>query len=72
VHLVEAPLGQLDQLYAAGEIDAAVTFEPMRSRLKAAGARVVFSSASLPNEILDVLVIRQEVRSMAVPTTSNA
>ena len=42
-------------------IDAVVTFEPYRSRLLAAGATTLFSSSSIPNEILDVLVVREPV-----------
>lgn len=42
-----------------GEVDAVVTFEPVRSELLASGAREIFSSREIPNEIVDVLAVRQ-------------
>ncbi|WP_376695608.1 ABC transporter substrate-binding protein [Wenzhouxiangella sp. EGI_FJ10305] len=41
------------------EIDALVTYEPTRSRLLDQGAVEVFSSKSIPNEILDVIVVKE-------------
>ena len=43
--------------YQAGEVDAVVTYEPMRSMLLSAGAVPVFSSREMPGEIVDVLAI---------------
>ncbi|WP_165900310.1 ABC transporter substrate-binding protein [Marinobacterium mangrovicola] len=40
------------------EVDAVVTFEPIRSRLLGTGANQVFSSRDIPNEIIDLLVVR--------------
>ena len=47
--------------YLDGRVDAAVTFEPVRTRLLAVGAREVFSSKEIPGEIVDVLVIHERV-----------
>lgn len=47
-----------ENAFINGEVDAVVTFEPIRSRLLAAGAKEVFSSRDIPNEIIDVLVVR--------------
>ena len=44
--------------FANGSVDAVVTWEPMRSRSLAAGGHVLFSSADMPNEIVDVLVVQ--------------
>lgn len=44
--------------YDAGRIDAAVTFEPARSQIMGRGAHSIFSSADIPGEIVDVLVVR--------------
>ena len=49
-----------EQAYLAGTVDAVVTFEPVRSKLLAAGAKVLFDSGRIPNEIFDVLVVRTE------------
>ncbi len=50
-----------EQAFTAGTIDAVVTFEPTRTHLVAQGARVLFDSRAIPNEILDVLVVNTEV-----------
>ncbi len=49
------------QAYIKGEADAFITFEPARSALIASGAKVLFDSSMIPNEILDVVATRQEV-----------
>lgn len=46
--------------YEAGQVDAVITFEPMASRLRAAGARLLLDSQSFPGLILDVLAIRPQ------------
>lgn len=46
--------------YKSGKVDAVVAFEPFRSQLIALGAREIFTSKEIPNEIIDVLVVRQE------------
>ena len=35
-----------------------VTYEPVRTKLKSAGARQIFDSSLIPGEIVDVLVVR--------------
>ena len=47
------------QALQRGEVDAVVTFEPVRSELLAAGERELFSSRDVPNEIVDVLAVRK-------------
>ncbi|MFN3987886.1 MAG: ABC transporter substrate-binding protein [Rhodocyclaceae bacterium] len=47
-------------LWAEGDIDAIVTYEPVSSQLEAAGAHRVFDSRSLPDTIFDVLALRPE------------
>lgn len=41
-------------------IDAVVTFEPYRGQLLALGGVEIFSSRAIPNEVIDVLVIRAD------------
>lgn len=63
VTLLHVPLDEHEDVYLSGKVDAVVTFEPRRTRLLAAGARILFDSSRLPGEILDVLVTRNEVAS---------
>ncbi|GGP28124.1 aliphatic sulfonate ABC transporter substrate-binding protein [Silvimonas amylolytica] len=43
--------------FVAGKVDAAVTWEPWISQAVAGGGKVVFSSAQVPNLILDVVTV---------------
>ena len=61
LELVSVPLNHQEQAYRDGQIDALVTFDPVRSRLVAAGARKVFDSSQIPDLILDVLVVRRDI-----------
>ena len=45
--------------YTGGQVEAVITFEPIRSRLLARGAKVLFDSSMIPGEIIDVLVVRE-------------
>ncbi|WP_461516899.1 type 2 periplasmic-binding domain-containing protein [Porticoccus sp.] len=49
------------ELYVNGKIDAAITSEPQLSRLVSLGAAVVFSSADIPGEVVDVVVSKTSV-----------
>lgn len=57
------PLGASEHAaaYKQGQVDAVVTFEPTRSILLAAGARLLFDSTQIPGEIVDVLVTQQSI-----------
>lgn len=46
--------------FESGRIDALVTFSPTRGQLLAAGASELFSSAEIPGEIIDLLVVRRD------------
>lgn len=46
--------------YRKNEVDAVVTFEPYRSVLLAEGAHLLFDSSAIPEQIIDVLVIRKD------------
>ncbi len=56
VEIVPVPLDEHEDAFRQGRVDAIVTFEPVRSRLLATGAREVFTSAEIPGEIIDVLI----------------
>jgi len=44
-----------------GRVDAAVLWEPMLSHAKKQGRAVIFTSAEVPGEIIDVLAVRAEI-----------
>ena len=54
-------LSEHEAVFLRGKVDAIVTFEPVRSRLLASGARELFNSARIPGEILDVLVVSRDL-----------
>jgi len=57
--------------FAAGKVDAAVTWEPWISQAVAGGGKVVFSSAQAPNLILDVVTVSPagiKAKSKAIAT----
>ncbi len=56
---VSVQLDEHEKAYSSGRVDAIVTFDPMRSRVLAAGGREVFNSTQMPGEIVDTLVVRQ-------------
>lgn len=41
-------------------VDAVITFEPEKTKILQQGAHTLFSSAEIPNEIIDVLVVRKD------------
>lgn len=59
----------------SGQVAAAVTYEPLASSMETAGYHRIFDSRRIPNEILDVLVVRADVlqqRPEAVDTLLSA
>lgn len=58
VRLVTMPLTDHEMALSRGQVDAVITFEPVVSRLAAAGFVVVYDSAEMPGEVVDVLVVR--------------
>lgn len=50
-----------ERAYRSGEVDAVITFDPVRQRLLALGAIPLFDSSMIPEEIVDVLVVHQSV-----------
>ncbi|MFY0524353.1 ABC transporter substrate-binding protein [Archangium gephyra] len=60
IRLELSPLETHAEAWQRGELDAVVTFEPYCQRLAAVGAHKLFDSASIPGEIVDVLVVRKD------------
>ncbi|MFZ5758260.1 MAG: ABC transporter substrate-binding protein [Thermodesulfobacteriota bacterium] len=63
VELVPLEITEHAAAFAAGSVDALVTFEPVRSKLLRQGAQQLFASSEIPDEIVDVLIVRPEVLS---------
>ncbi|MEM9443768.1 MAG: ABC transporter substrate-binding protein [Verrucomicrobiota bacterium] len=47
--------------FVAGKLDAAVTWEPWVTKAKSAGGNVIFTSADIPDTILDSVAVTPEV-----------
>lgn len=60
VTIIDLAINEHESGFRSGLVDAVVTFDPVLSRLKEAGGREIFSSRSLPGEIVDVLVVRAD------------
>ncbi len=60
VTLVNLPVNKHEKAFNEGELDAVVTFDPVRTKLLETGAKVLFDSSRIPGEIIDVLVVREE------------
>jgi NitT/TauT family transport system substrate-binding protein len=71
VTVVSIPVDMQEDAYVTGEVDAVVTFEPVRTKLLAQGAHVLFDSSLIPNEIFDVLVMRKTTFDESPATVAN-
>jgi NitT/TauT family transport system substrate-binding protein len=59
--VIPMPEDKHEKAYLQDKIDAAITMEPYKSRLVKDGAHVLFDSSMIPNEIFDLVVVREEV-----------
>lgn len=50
-----------EEYYRQGKADVVVTMEPYKSKMAALGAHVIFDSSQIPNEIVDLLVVHEDV-----------
>lgn len=57
---VPLEISEHEAAYKLKKVDALVTYEPVRTKLITAGARVLFDSRQIPGEIVDVLVVRRD------------
>jgi NitT/TauT family transport system substrate-binding protein len=60
VEVVTLSVVEHESALRRGQVDAVVTFEPVVSRLEAAGYEVMLDTSHLPGEVVDVLVIRSD------------
>lgn len=61
VTVVATDIPDQEQAYLDGQVDAVVTYEPIRTRLLNAGAVELFTSKEIPGEIVDVVVTNTDV-----------
>lgn len=61
VILVSAEFSEHESIFTSGKVDAVVTFEPIKSLLEQKGGHVLFDSSSIPDEIVDVLVVKRNI-----------
>ncbi len=59
VEIVSMPVNEHAQSFKNDLVDAVITFEPVSGALMAEGANKLFDSSQIPNEIMDVLVVRK-------------
>jgi NitT/TauT family transport system substrate-binding protein len=61
VNMVHLESNEHPAAFQQGRVDGAVTFDPYRSQLLAAGAQTLFDSSQIPGEIVDLLAVRDSV-----------
>lgn len=61
VRIIHSAESKHEELYRLNKADALITFEPFKTRLAALGARDIFNSSDIPNEIFDLLVVHEDV-----------
>ena len=60
VKTVSLEIAEHESGFRDRRVDAIVTFEPVKTRLLAAGARQIFDSSQIPGEIVDVLIVKSD------------
>lgn len=50
-----------ERAFLEKEVDAVVTFEPVKTKLLEMGATLVFDSTQIPGEIVDILIVRNTI-----------
>lgn len=60
IETVPIEFSEHESAFLKGRVDAVVTFEPVRTRLVSKGAKTLFDSTQIPDEIIDVLVVRKD------------
>ena len=71
VKVVHLESNEQPQAFARGDVDGAVTFDPYRAQLLAAGARTLFDSTQIPGEIVDLLAVRAGVLAQRAPAVQS-
>jgi NitT/TauT family transport system substrate-binding protein len=61
VQIVHLESNEQPNAFKNGRVDGAVTFDPYRTQLLAAGATTLFDSTRMPGEIMDLIAVRAAV-----------
>ncbi len=61
INVIAMPEDKHEKAYLQGKIDAAITMEPYKSKITNAGAHVLLDSSQIPDEIFDLIVVRDDV-----------
>jgi len=61
IKIVPLTANEHQQAFNTHQVDAVVTFEPIKTQLLAQGANNLFDSRHIPNRIVDVLVVRKDI-----------
>ena len=61
VTIIPMNVNQQLEAYLAGDVDAVVTFTPVLNDLQELGARTLFTSADIPGQIVDVMVVHSDL-----------
>ena len=61
VEIVHLESNEQPSAFKNGRVDGAVTFDPYRTQLLAAGATTLFDSTRMPGEIVDLVAVRANV-----------
>lgn len=59
--IIPMPEDKHEKAYLQGKIDAAITMEPYKTKITKAGAHVLLDSSQIPDEIFDLIVVREDV-----------
>lgn len=60
LQIVPLEVNRHQRAFVNRQVDAVVTFEPVRSRLLESGGQILFDSSQIPGEIVDVLIVRAD------------
>lgn len=61
VEIINTPVEQQLRIWKSGKVDAMVTYEPNASKIEADGAHIIFDSRQMPDSIIDVLAVRDDL-----------
>ncbi len=61
VQVIPSAESKHEEMYRLGKADAFITFDPFKTALANRGAHVLFDSSRIPDEIFDLMLVREEV-----------
>ena len=61
ITIVQSGASEHLQTFTQDEVDAIITYEPTRSKLRSLGANQLFDSSEIPGEIADVVIVHKDV-----------